>query len=269
MSSVRRAPTRIVAVDWSTLWRGSGITRVGLLKLFWSTLRILLSGWVWGTAVRLAHIQQPVKTVGAILALIGLALFVWGLRGLWQGLRILGAKRLLIILLVVYGLIVGLNVLTAPSEHPLVDRIAAQMARAGQQTWDTFTGTIESVIKSPGDFLFAYTGGRAKMSPPPDIPTPHPEATPIEFHISGGSGSSRPAANLRVGGYARVASTDGQLLRARANPGTSSDIVTRIPEGERVRVFDGPISADGFKWWKVSSAQGEGWCAGQWLVPSD
>ena len=77
-----------------TLWHGTGPARSGLVKLIWVALRLLLAGWLWGTAVRLAHFQPPVKTGGVVLAVVSLVLAVWAAWGLWRSLTILGLARL-------------------------------------------------------------------------------------------------------------------------------------------------------------------------------
>ena len=46
-----------------------------------------------------------------------------------------------------------------------------------------------------------------------------------------------------------------------------------VQSGERVRILEGPVDADGFTWWKIEGASGTGWSAQQskegvvWLQP--
>jgi hypothetical protein len=38
-------------------------------------------------------------------------------------------------------------------------------------------------------------------------------------------------------------------------------IQARIPEGSEVTLLEGPVEADGFRWWRVESPAGSGWSA--------
>ncbi|WP_026370867.1 SH3 domain-containing protein [Kallotenue papyrolyticum] len=89
-------------------------------------------------------------------------------------------------------------------------------------------------------------------------PTPRPTLTPFIP-----TATSAPV--LRVDGFAVVTGTDGVVLRARAKPGTESQIVTRFREGEQVRILEGPQSADGMEWWRVEAAGQSGWAAAPFL----
>jgi hypothetical protein len=251
---------------WTAIWRGRGPLRRGLVKFVWVFARLWITTWLWGTAVRLAHFEPPLKTIGVALAIASLGIGVWALIGLWQGLRILGLKRLMIILLVVFIAFVTVNVLTTPDERPIAERFVGQVAFTGVQWLRAVLAGAQGVVAAPDEFLFAYTGERLPPQPPPGFATPDPQAEPVRAVAQPGGRSIQPAA-LRVNQYARVANTDGQPLRGRAEPGTATDIVVRFPEGTRLLISDGPISKDGITWWKVRGAQGEAWCADQWLTP--
>jgi N-acetylmuramoyl-L-alanine amidase len=68
---------------------------------------------------------------------------------------------------------------------------------------------------------------------------------------------------LRVGGMAVVA-TDA--LRVRSEPTTDGDILEVILDGTTLDIVDGPITADGYTWWKVANPQiGSGWCVSIYL----
>ncbi len=69
---------------------------------------------------------------------------------------------------------------------------------------------------------------------------------------------------------ARVRTTTN--LNVRTDPGTSNPEITGsgypgfAPSGTTGIVIDGPISSDGFVWWKVQFDAGYvGWCADNWL----
>jgi hypothetical protein len=65
---------------------------------------------------------------------------------------------------------------------------------------------------------------------------------------------------LSVGGLAVINTTEGDTLNVRLAPTTESDIMTRLADGTRVTVMDGPRAAEGFTWWKIRTGAGiEGW----------
>ncbi len=85
--------------------------------------------------------------------------------------------------------------------------------------------------------------------------------TPTQTSIANGS--------LKVGVEATVNTAGGAPLNMRDNPGLKGNLITRLPSDSRVKIVDGPQTADGFLWWKVnvltSSVTGAigktGWCA--------
>lgn len=93
-------------------------------------------------------------------------------------------------------------------------------------------------------------------------PTPRPTLTPA-------MPTGTPVPALQINGFAVVADTEGAALRARARPGTSSDIPiqTRFREGQTVKVLEGPQSADGLEWWRVEADGVSGWAAAPYLKP--
>jgi hypothetical protein len=96
----------------------------------------------------------------------------------------------------------------------------------------------------------------------PLFPTAVPSATPAPI-----------VRTLRVGGSAQVANTEGRALRGRAAPGLKAPVRVAFAEGEQVRILEGPVTADGYVWWRVEGRNGAGWAAQQslegvvWLVP--
>lgn len=251
---------------WSVFWRGAGSTRAGLKALLWAMLRLLIAIWLWNAALRLARYQPPLKTVGLILAIICVGLVVWSAWGLWKTLRTLGIRRLVVVLLSGLALAVTVGILTAPSDRPLGERILTQVGATVEHLWESSLRAVGIVLRAPDDFLFAYTGRRALQAMPAGYPIPDPQATPIEFIVSGKSGSPPPLA-LRIGNTARVAaSTSTETLCARAEPTVYSAVAARLTKGATVEVLEGPMLADGYKWWKVRASQGEGWCVASQLV---
>ncbi len=69
-----------------------------------------------------------------------------------------------------------------------------------------------------------------------------------------------------VGGNAVVSGTDGDGLVLRSSPGLTQTAQSTLAEGTRVQVLEGPLSADGHQWYRVSSAVGTGWASARYLV---
>jgi hypothetical protein len=78
---------------------------------------------------------------------------------------------------------------------------------------------------------------------------------------------------LHAGGLARVTGTGGRPLRGREGPSLAAQARVAFPEGEQVRVLEGPIEADGYVWWRIEGPSGAAWSAqgspegAEWLVP--
>ena len=91
----------------------------------------------------------------------------------------------------------------------------------------------------------------AQIAPPTgnDVffpPTPVPEAP--------------TAGGLVIGSQVTVNTTDGDQLNLRGTPGRGGDIITRLPDGLRVEVLDGPREVGGLEWWLVRTpSDTEGW----------
>jgi len=81
-----------------------------------------------------------------------------------------------------------------------------------------------------------------------------------------------PTAGLSKGGNARVANT-GSCLNVREAPTTTAAVRTCLPDETIVRVLDGPVAADGYRWWLIETQVISGWSAEAgpdgvpWLVP--
>jgi len=66
------------------------------------------------------------------------------------------------------------------------------------------------------------------------------------------------------GGY--VVNTDALNLRADASTSATVDAV--LATGDDASVLDGPVSADGYDWYQVSTSSGTGWVDGEYLATS-
>jgi SH3-like domain-containing protein len=83
-----------------------------------------------------------------------------------------------------------------------------------------------------------------------DTPTPEPTATFTPTPI--------PGTALAIGQPARVVAPNG--VNMRTEPSTSASLVRYLPSRLRVTVIDGPIEAEGYRWWKLDDGEGNiGW----------
>jgi hypothetical protein len=84
--------------------------------------------------------------------------------------------------------------------------------------------------------------------------------------------SPTPAAGLSKGANAMVTNTD-TCLNVRDAPSTGSPVRTCLPDGTVVVLRDGPVVAEGYRWWLVEAQATSGWSAEAgldgvpWLVP--
>lgn len=83
-------------------------------------------------------------------------------------------------------------------------------------------------------------------------------------------GTPGPApAVIFVGTWVRVVDTEGVGLRMRDGPGLDYTTVETLQDGDILEVIEGPQLADGFVWWRLRSGEVAGWCASDWLVPTE
>ncbi|MCB9452690.1 MAG: SH3 domain-containing protein [Anaerolineaceae bacterium] len=119
-------------------------------------------------------------------------------------------------------------------------------------------GITSRVAFNPGGTLLATMGaydgvrfwgiGEPIQLVLPATPTPPPAPT------------ATPQPVLSIGGNAQVQTTGGDALNVRSGPGRSFAIVTILANDTPVTLIDGPQNSDGFRWWKIRTADGtEGW----------
>jgi hypothetical protein len=119
----------------------------------------------------------------------------------------------------------------------------------------------------------------AQVSP---SPTAEVQATPTGFGdptatIAAGVvvSPTKPAIRvdvITVGGFVTVDGTGDGLL-VRSSPARSGNRVSKIADGTRARVVDGPREADGFTWWKIDQFDKgnpdlTGWSVQDYLKPA-
>jgi uncharacterized protein YgiM (DUF1202 family) len=59
--------------------------------------------------------------------------------------------------------------------------------------------------------------------------------------------------------------TDG-TPNLRADASLSGEVIDVLPDGSAATILDGPVEADGYTWYQVSTDLGDGWVAGEFLV---
>jgi hypothetical protein len=82
-----------------------------------------------------------------------------------------------------------------------------------------------------------------------------------KFRLNGGETVDHLA--FRVGDI-YIITEEGENLNLRQGPSTSETIIAKLQPGEYVEIIDGPVSADGYTWWRLNLLTGshtvsEGW----------
>jgi hypothetical protein len=84
--------------------------------------------------------------------------------------------------------------------------------------------------------------------------------------IRSGGAAAQAVPRFAAGDVAVVTGT-GSCMRVREAPTTASEPpLTCLPDGAEVAVIEGPASANGFTWWKVRTAHGDGWAVELYLA---
>ena len=101
---------------------------------------------------------------------------------------------------------------------------------------------------------------------------PEPSGSPP---ASSAAPTSAPAGGQLLAGA--IAAVVDEPLVVRTTPGTgnaASITADRLWKGQRVRLLEGPVEADGYPWWRVRIGEIEGWVATQekdgstsWIAP--
>jgi len=115
----------------------------------------------------------------------------------------------------------------------------------------------------------------AAETPVPDQPTPTAPPTtppnPTQTAIPSPTPTVEVRNPLTIGEPARITVAGG--LNVREQPTIRSPAVKLLAQDKRVTVLEGPVSSDGYIWWKVDDNQGTvGWVAGgqgidDWISP--
>lgn len=80
------------------------------------------------------------------------------------------------------------------------------------------------------------------------------------------SAASARGVTFYGGDSVQVRGTGGWGLNVRSGPSTGYQAVSELSDGQVVRVVAGPVSNNGYGWYKVAGSSGSiGWSAGPWL----
>ena len=173
-------------------------------------------------------------------------------------------------------------ILAAPPTQPSSDR--DQTSPAGKFTLGLLAMALLWVgpILACGSFQPRPTPTREIPVSAPDVETPVPDQppptaaptatpSPTETPVPPPTPTIVVRNPLTIGEPARITVVGG--LNVREQPTVTSPAVTLLAQGKRITVLEGPVSSDGYIWWKVDDNQGTvGWVAGgqgleDWISP--
>ncbi len=121
--------------------------------------------------------------------------------------------------------------------------------------------------------VFRLTGTMGGLGPLP-MPTASVTITPTAISSPTATGTATPTQTVtatpqpvvHVGGLVVVNGTGNDQLRLRHDPGVNTATLRTMTDETLLRVVDGPLEADGYRWWKVETEDGEqGWAVELWL----
>ncbi len=90
-------------------------------------------------------------------------------------------------------------------------------------------------------------------------PLPAQSATLPHFLVTTAPPTAPNQEILRVFGGA------GAGVPLRTAPSHTAPVVATVDDGTQVAAIDGPVQADGGRWWKISGPVGTGWARGDQL----
>lgn len=274
------------APSWQRmLWTGGGSPAIRWRSLIGCVVALALSGVAFTVGLSTIRWAMPLKLIGGVALLLALTALLLGLRALIRVILQLGIKRLLILVVVLYGTAVVVAGVLIPTPEQGIGRWSTSAVRVYQWTVAGIADGARAVIAAPEAVRFAATGQRQPVKLP-DVdwvdgipPTPvvaqvlpagiqePARATPTTAALPTAPVPSSGQQTLHVSDMVQVVGTDGAPLRARSLPSADAPIVARFPVATTLQIVDGPQTADGRVWWKVRGATGEGWCAAEFLAP--
>jgi hypothetical protein len=256
------------------LWRGQGRPLFQWRALVTGSLLIALGIAFYRAALWSAH-WGGTFTLFAFAVLLLSLLSLWlGVRRLWKVTAHLGIRGLLILIitcaLLIY-LLVGISIGTGLGWAGWSAAGQILIQQAGEQV----RNITSELVAVPDDLAVAFFGRSLVGSGTPligenlaDTSTPlHFAATSPPLARSATVAPSVGDEKITIGMTVQVANTLGSRLRAHKEPSTDTPVTVAFLPNTRLTVVDGPRTTDGYIWWKVQGAAGEGWCAADFLMP--
>lgn len=139
-----------------------------------------------------------------------------------------------------------------------------QQRGGGRRSYRTLLAALSLAAIALFAAFWLFRGGGAPQVGPTVAAGPTaalavaPTRTPAPTRAPTAAPTAAPA--LAIGARARIVNLSGSPLRARETPGLSA-VVGRIPEGNEVTLRDGPVEAEGYRWWRVEAEGVTGWVA--------
>ena len=149
----------------------------------------------------------------------------------------------------------------APRATPTPTASTTVLQVPESQATDAQTGSV-TTANQPETTINA---GGTPLAIAPTV-TPVPQATPTF------TATPEPGTAVSVGQPARIVAPYG--LNIRANASANAQLITQLGTGQLVSVLEGPISADGYTWWKIEDSAGNsGWGVdgdgeNTWITPN-
>ena len=108
---------------------------------------------------------------------------------------------------------------------------------------------------------------------PPGTPEVSVPSIPTPTRTAKRTKTPTPRPKLKVGDEVKVVNT-GSCLNVHTSASVSTGTVQCVDDGKKMTIIDGPIDADGYRWWQVDTGTKTGWAAeydaygNVWLVAS-
>jgi hypothetical protein len=123
-------------------------------------------------------------------------------------------------------------------------------------------GRLVSTVGTDSSVVIPSTAGTSSTPTRPPTPTSAPSLTSTPSPAtSPPSSAPQPPGPLRPGVRAVVAGSE-DCVNIRERPSTSSTVLQCLADGARLKLEEGPVSADGYQWWRL---EGLGWAVSNYL----
>jgi hypothetical protein len=110
--------------------------------------------------------------------------------------------------------------------------------------------------------------------PGKEIRAPTPTPTPVATRTRKPTPTRTPKPIFKSGDIVRIVNTGFFGLNLRTAPALTADVRYTAPDNCTATVEDGPVDADGYRWWLIDVGSIKGWAAERdpngvsWLVPA-